>query len=354
MTGSVRPVLLQPDNFTPPTRTPWGGTRLLDGIKAGLVARPLGSDARVGESWEVSVEPDFPSRTTEGESLDALIRADPHAWLGLAAARVASTELLVKLLDAEDDLSVQIHPDDDYPRLDPGQGGKPESWYVVEADPGACLYLGLAPGVDRAALEAALSSRTADVSLLMQRVAIAPGDFFVLEPGTPHAIGRGCLLVEPQRVTPGRKGITYRFWDWNRRYDSTGRPSETGTPRTLHVQHALAVTRFDAPRADDMLARIRRRGGPAPKDGPARNEPFCGPNGPIPSRNLEVSRLSGSGTLSIEPGTFRGLTLLEGQITVRSKDHRLDVAPGCSAALPATVAVELDLDHAHAILAAVP
>lgn len=353
MTSLAQPVLLRPDNFTPPMRTPWGGRRIVDDLKSGLVeAAAVRDDARVGEAWELSVEPDFPSATIDGRSLDACIRADAHAWLGLAAQRVASTELLVKLLDAEDDLSVQIHPDDAYRGLEAGQGGKPESWYVVAHAPGACLYLGLAEGVDESQLRATLKSG-GDIAPLLHRVPVAPGDFFVIEPGTPHAIGRGCLLVEPQRVTPGRKGVTYRFWDWNRRYDSTGRPDPSGTPRPLHVDHALAVTRFDAPRGGAMLERVRHRAGAVDLAGAARLERMGGPGGPAISDALVVDRASGTGSLPITAGVFRGLTVLAGQVAVRHEGGTLVVARGRSAALPATVPVVLELDHAHAIVASV-
>lgn len=352
MPPSPRPVLLRPDNFTPASRTPWGGRRIVSDVKRELLAPDAATESVVGESWEVSVEPDFPSMTATGDSLDALIRAAPGAWLG-ARATAASAELLVKLLDAADELSVQIHPSDDYAALDPDQAGKPESWYVVDADEGACLYLGLAAGVTPESLRRALES-DGDVASLLTKVPVTKGDFFVIEPGMPHAIGRGCLLVEPQRVSAGKKGVTYRFWDWNRRYDAEGRSSPEGAPRALHVEHALAVTRFDAPRDDAMLARVRRRAGEARLDARARLTPLAGPEGPILSTNLEVARLDGSGTTPFESGAFRGLTVLEGSVTVCVSDGRLEVVRGRSAALPASAEGHFDLVGAHALLSAVP
>lgn len=351
MNSTPAPALLEADNFTPATRTPWGGTRILSQIKREFSGRRPADDL-VGESWELSVEPDFPSVTHDGRSLDAIIRAEPHAWLGAAAARLASTELLVKLVDAADDLSIQIHPDDTYEALDPGYGGKPEAWYVVDALPDACLYLGLAQGADAATLASAIALG-ADVSQQLTRVPVARGDFFVIEPGTAHAIGRGCLIVEPQRVSPGRKGVTYRFWDWNRRYDSSGRPDPHGALRTLHVDHALAVTRFDAPRGDAMLARVRSRLGDADLSGAARRTDLCGPVATIRSRDLEVSRVEGSGNLLFDEGPFRALTVLEGSVEIHVGAHRLGVQAGQSAAIPAG-RVEFALARAHAIVSAVP
>ena len=98
-----RPLLLQPDNFTPASRTPWGGRRIVEQLKADLSPPVSGA---VGEAWELSVEPDFQSQLAEGPTLDQVLRADP-ALLG-REARLGSTALLIKLIDAADDLSLQI------------------------------------------------------------------------------------------------------------------------------------------------------------------------------------------------------------------------------------------------------
>ena len=100
-----RPLLLEADNFTPPGRTPWGGRRIVDELKAQSGIAVTGP---VGESWELSVEPDFPSRLAEGPTLEEVLRADP-ALLG-REAKAGSTALLVKLIDTADNLSLQIHP----------------------------------------------------------------------------------------------------------------------------------------------------------------------------------------------------------------------------------------------------
>ena len=149
-----RPLLLRPDNFTPASRTPWGGRRIVETLKADAALEVPGP---VGEAWELSVEPDFPSRLADGPTLDEILRADP-ALLGAEAA-VGSTALLVKLVDAADDLSVQIHPMDSDPALAPDESGKPEAWYIIDAEPGAGLYLGFRDGVSRAEIERRSTSR---------------------------------------------------------------------------------------------------------------------------------------------------------------------------------------------------
>jgi mannose-6-phosphate isomerase len=351
---SIRPLLLRADNFTPPTRTPWGGTRLLEHYKASC---PLAPDKAaypvVGESWEVSVAPSFPSRLADTDSLLAdVIARNPEGMLGTeVATRRDSTALLVKLLDAADELSVQIHPSDDYERLSGTESGKPESWYVLEAEPNAGLYLGLREGVTREQMAEALRTE-GDVSQLLTFVPVEAGDFFVIDAGTPHAIGRGVTLVEPQRVLPGRHGVTYRYWDWNRRYDSEGRPDPEGNPRSLHVTEALEVTDWDAPRGDALLERIRLRCAAVQPGAQARLDPLSGPEGPVQFAPLQVWRLAGDGTTPLGPWpTLRALTVAEGAVRLRGDGFELEVPKGRSAVLPANLEVLADCHAAHAVLA---
>jgi mannose-6-phosphate isomerase class I len=353
---SPSPVVLQPDNFTPTSRTPWGGHHIVERYKPFLAID--GSPPVVGESWELSVEPDFPSRVLgTGATLRDVIAADPAAWLGDEFARGRmGTALLVKLLDAAEPLSVQIHPCDTYRGLREDESGKPESWFILRRDPGAGLYLGLKPDVTQRDIEHALRDE-ADVSELMQFVAVEPGDFFLIEAGTPHAVGKGVTLVEPQHVAPGKRGVTYRFWDWNRRYTADGRRADltpthelagglNGKPRELHVEHALGVMRWDAPRGDEQLAQIRSRNPRLPPGHPATLTPLCGPGPDCPIRSdvLHVRLLQGTGT--VEPprgGSLVGLTVMEGTVTLRRRAADLVVPAGHTAAIPAAhdlVAIE--------------
>lgn len=244
---------LRPDNFTPQVRTPWGGKRLAETYKAGI-AQPSQS---IGESWEVSVEPSFPSVTEDGLLLSELIATDPAAWLGAGNRFGDQTPLLVKLLDAASNLSVQVHPEDGDPALAGDESGKPEAWYVLDADPGAGLYLGFREGTTRKRVVECLDD-AGPLDELMNFVTVTPGDTFVIAAGTAHAIGAGLTLVEPQFVAPGRRGITYRFWDWNRRYDERGQLDPVhGRPRALQVERSLAVTAWDGPLGDEFVASCR-------------------------------------------------------------------------------------------------
>ncbi len=338
-----RPRLLAPDTFTSPARTPWGGHRIraLKGLAPGPV---------VGEAWELSVEPSHPSRLADGRLLEDALAAAPDAWLGREGP-AGSTGLLVKLLDTEAPLSVQIHPRDDDPALGPDESGKPESWYVVAAEPGAGLYLGLRPGVDRAAVERALDEGS-DLSALLPFVPVEPGDFFVIEAGTPHCIGPGVLLVEPQRVSPGRRGLTYRYWDWNRRYDPDGREAPSGAPRPLHRARALEVTDWARASDPNLLARVRHRAGPAHVHSQASLTALGGPDErcPVRSSSLRVSRVTGEGDLALPDwGGLSAITVLAGEVRLGD----LVITPGRTAAIPASWSPRrAQLRHAHAILSA--
>jgi len=341
-----RALLLQPDNFTPPARTPWGGRKISDRLKADA---GLGARGTVGEAWELSVEPDFPSRIVDGPTLDEVLRADP-ALLG-AEAELGSTALLVKLIDAADDLSVQIHPSDTDPKLSEGQSGKPEAWYIIEAEPGAGVYLGFRQGVSRHDVEAAIDAEGA-VDALMSFVPVSPGDVFLIEPRTPHALGKGVLLLEPQRVAPGKRGITYRYWDWNRKYDAAGRLDPGGRARELHRERALDVTSWDGPREDALLDRVRHRAGFAPIVGAATSEVLASGSGPLRSDVFRLQRLAGSGELRLgAENRLRSLTVLDGRLALDDGRDVLELVRGQTAALPACLgALQVELDEAHAVL----
>lgn len=341
-------LLLAPDNFTPPSRTPWGGRRIASVYKRALDLRVEGP---VGESWEVSVGPEFPSRLDGSpRTLADAIAQDPDGVVGREASR-GGTALLVKLLDAAEPLSVQIHPEDTFAGLAPDESGKPESWYIAHAEPGAGIYLGLAPDATPASMERALKAGE-DVSQLLGFIPVRVGDFFVVEAGTAHAIGAGVTLVEPQIVLPGRKGVTYRYWDWNRRYDDQGRASPSGKPRALHVAQALAVTDWSRARGEAFLREVRvSRGVPDPY-APLALEPLCAREGaPLRSKHLEVSRLAGSGGLTLRASDrMRAVTVLEGALTLGG----VTVTGGRSAVIAAGAGdLALKAEGVHAVIASV-
>lgn len=348
------PVLLRPDNFTSPERTPWAGSRIASVYKSGAV--PLSTGA-VGESWEVSLDPELPSSLyQEAIPLSAWIARDPLAVLGEEARRGRrGTALLVKLIDTAEPLSLQIHPPDAYPRLRAGESGKPEVWYVLHARPGAGVHVGFRKDVGEAQLRDAIA-RGADLSALLRFVAVEPGDAVVIDPGMPHAIGAGLSLIEPQHVVPGRRGITYRYWDWNRRYRN-GRPDPDGEPRPLHLEDALAVTDWTRQSDPDLPLRVYRRLGFHEPDAPARADRVCGPGAgdALCCAHLEAWRIHGSGRVGLpDRPLLRSLSVLEGRLRIQAGSSALEVPRGFSAVVPAAQrGVALELARAHAVSACV-
>jgi hypothetical protein len=149
---------------------------------------------------------------------------------------------------------------------------------------------------------------------------------------------------------PGRRGVTYRYWDWNRRYDPKGRPDPLGSPRALHVEHALAVTRWDEVQDDGFIDSIRVRA-PLPSLGEAAHLTALAGAGGLPSQWLRVSRLTGTGRTALpELDRLQGITVLSGSVELNG----LSIGRGRSAVVPASLAgSEVVLQSAHAIVTSV-
>ena len=211
----------------------WGGRRLGE-----LLGKPLPGNESYGESWEISDHASHSSRVDRGplagQTLGDLMRRWRDPLLGAAASSHASFPLLVKLLDANDWLSVQVHPDDEKVRtLWPGEGGKTEVWFVLDAAPDSKIYAGLKAGIDEARLRQALAQGT--VANCLHSFTPQPGDCLFLRAGTVHAVGGGVLMAEVQQTSDA----TFRLFDWNRR-DAQGRS------RPLHIEQALACIDWEA------------------------------------------------------------------------------------------------------------
>jgi mannose-6-phosphate isomerase len=327
----MKPALLMSDNWTPPTRTPWGGTKIPEHFKAGLGAR----SAVVGESWELSLDPAFPSRFEDGRFLSEVIAVEAEAWLG-RHARERSTPMLIKLLDAAQNLSVQVHPADEDPWLGPDESGKPEAWVVLAREEGAGIWLGLKDGVTREDLAAALLGGD-DLRWALNFVPVEVGDAFVIEAGTVHAVGEGVTLLEPQLVRPGRSGVTYRFWDWGRRYDTSGRLDPRGEPRPLHVERSLMATRWDGPRGSAFVASCRRR----PRILGGRDASGLELAHVLDLHELRLERWRGHGVGEVEGGdTFMAVVVTAGEVTVGGVSARM----GQTLAVPARARWSIGLD----------
>ena len=205
-------------------KTPWGGTRLRERFGKET------ADNRTGESMEVSCIPGLESRDALGRTLPDLIREFGEKLVGNYADR--PFPLLLKFLDVEDRLSVQVHPDDEYAASrENGKFGKTEAWMVLETAPGGReLIYGVRPGTTLQALREA-SEKGAEVETLLNRVRVSEGDVCYIPAGCIHSAGNGIVLYEIQQSSD----VTYRFYDWNRT-DANGRKRE------LHLDKALDVT----------------------------------------------------------------------------------------------------------------
>lgn len=194
----------------------------------------------VAESWEVSCHPDGLSVVDngrfEGVPLRELIRQYPYEILGsaLEAKHFEKFPLLIKFIDANDNLSVQVHPDDDYAfKNENGEYGKNEMWYIIDAVPGAKLIYDVKPGITKDMFEQAVKNKT--IGECLKYVEVKAGDVINIPAGLVHAIGKGILLAEVQQ----NSNTTYRVYDFDR-VDKEGRP------RPLHIDKALDVIDFNS------------------------------------------------------------------------------------------------------------
>lgn len=206
----------------------WGGRRLET-----LFGKRLPPGVPIGESWEVVDRPEAQSVVDDGPWAgrtlhDLWVNHRREVFGNIADA--PRFPILIKLLDAQDKLSVQVHPPVSVAEELKGEP-KTECWYIADATPAAELYVGIRPGISRAAFEQAIENGSADEHL--HRIPVQAGDAMFLPSGRVHAIGAGNVIVEVQQ----NSDTTYRVFDWNR-------TDTDGQPRTLHIQDSLRCIDF--------------------------------------------------------------------------------------------------------------
>lgn len=217
-----------PLTFTPVFKDyPWGGRAL-----STRFGRPL-PDGIVAESWEIAAHPNGASVVRNGVLAGNTLSDVLAVWAGalvgkrnLAALAQGRFPLLIKLLDANRWLSVQVHPDDAYGLTHAGEFGKTEMWVVLHAEPGSEIIYGFAPGVDREAFAQAIAD--GETEHLLHRLVVGEGDVIFVPAGAVHALGPGVIVAEIQQ----NSDTTYRIYDW-------------GRARPLHIEQAMAVLDFD-------------------------------------------------------------------------------------------------------------
>jgi mannose-6-phosphate isomerase len=214
----------------------WGGQKLRQ-----YFGKDIPVDERIGESWELADLPEDKSAIANGPlagmNIHQALAEYPEQIAGNANFR-GDFPLLIKILDAEDVLSVQVHPDEETCRRTGKGDPKTECWYIIRAEAGAVIYKGLKEGVTKDRFAEAI--RRGDVAELLNKVQVEQGECHFLPAGTAHAIGAGLLIAEIQLPSD----TTYRVFDWNR-------VDEHGKARQLHIEDALESIHFGQ-RADDL------------------------------------------------------------------------------------------------------
>ncbi len=319
---------LEPLAFTPILRRlVWGGRKL-----GTMLGKPIGAGDDYAESWELADYHDQISVVRDGvyagTSLRDLVRKRPADLFGRDRGDRKQFPLLVKLLDARENLSVQVHPDDALGRELADDNGKTEAWVVLAADPGAAIYAGLKRGVDRAALERGIA--TGAVEPLLHRVEPKPGDCFLIEAGTVHALGGGVLVAEVQQMSDA----TFRVFDWNR-------VGADGAPRELHVEKAMRCIDFERGPVDPAV--------PAPHaltDGGMRESL-------VKSKYFELERWTFGTPTTIGGGDrFTILMVLDGEVRVAGPRGDLPLRRGETVLLPAAIGPAMIVPVGEAVVLA--
>ncbi len=291
----------------------WGGRNL-----ERLYRKPLPPGVPIGESWEITDRPEAASVVANGplagKDLRWLMEHHPKELLGPAQTQNGRFPLLIKLLDADEKLSLQVHPP---ARAAARLGGEPktEMWYIADARPGAELYAGLRGGVTRPEFERKINDGT--VADCFHRLPVKPGDVMFLPSGRVHAIGAGLVIFEIQQ----NSDTTFRVFDWNR-------PGLDGQPRELNVEQSLQCIDFND--FEPSLAKIESQSDEA---------------GAIELRTLATDPLFSVTSIKVLRGEFFELCgssveiigVLEGRLNAVHRDGETQLAPGQFCLKPAGV-----------------
>lgn len=287
----------------------WGGTRLITeyGIKT--------DKDPAAEAWVLSCHPAGPSTILNGEfagkTLQEIYLAD-KSICGKKGEKYEFFPLLIKFIDAKRDLSIQVHPDDEYAMRVEGEYGKTEAWYILDCEPGAELILGFNRNVTVDEFKKAAQSY--EMMNICNRVKVKKGDVFFIESGTMHAICKGILLAEVQQ----NSNTTYRIYDY-------GRLGKDGKPRELHVDKAADVTKLCPPSIPDSSKRETEKFDNATRSKLTSCDLFT---------MYELS-IDGDYSSVSDADSFVSLLCLEGSGEVKSGKESLTMKKGESLFIPA-------------------
>lgn len=279
-------------------------------------------DGIVAESWEVSCHPDGVSIVSNGEfsgmSLTQLVDKFGRQLIGngLSERDAAKFPLLVKFIDANDNLSVQVHPDDSYARLNEnGEYGKNETWYIISAEPGSKLVYGTTPGIAREIFAKAIEENRVEEHL--RYIEVFPGDVLNVPAGLVHAIGRGIVLAEIQQ----NSNSTYRVYDFNR-------VDKNGNKRPLHIQKALEVMNFD------LSAKVGKSKGLEVKLGPDSSKKYAVAN---KYYSIELYNIHGKVEENADGCRFHIYVFINGEGKINYPSGSIRVKCGESVLIPASM-----------------
>ena len=288
------PLLTQP-YFRHGEATPWGGDKLQ------LYFGKNSPDDRTGEALEASALPGMSSIIMNGEFAGLTLEKVFEKW-GENLTGTANFTLLLKLLDARDNLSVQVHPDDSYAGKRHGKLGKTEAWVILSCDEGAKIAYGMRPG---ATLD------DADMKNAMNWVNVAPGDVYYVPHGMVHALGAGVQVYEIQQSSD----VTYRIWDWDR-------VGKDGKPRELHTEDAKNVVR-------SSLSMTKLPGATVLCEGGSRTYY-------VEDENFELCRLNIAGDMPLPEGRMLFVTPLQ-PCELAWGDEVMELAPLSTVVIPAAL-----------------
>jgi mannose-6-phosphate isomerase len=283
----------------------WGGNRLKTDYNK------VSDLNNIAESWELTVRDDGMNAIVGGE-FDGLTMQeyiDKNGFSVVTNKELDRFPLLIKFIDAEDNLSIQVHPDDEYGMKTANSLGKTEMWYVIDAKPGAKLVYGLKKGCTVDTLRKAIENGSVEEQLNF--VDVKKGDVFFIPSGLVHAIGAGILLAEIQQ----NSNITYRVYDYNRL-------GKDGKPRELHVKDALNVI---VNRTDDEIDKIRFSTNAKNDNTLASCEYF----------NVEKHFIDGDLEFSTNAESFNSILCLDGNGKIEYNGESFSLVKGDSYFIPA-------------------
>ena len=270
----------------------WGGSVLKE-----RYGKKIEGDI-LAESWEISIHPDgIVSLEGKDEDLKDYLLSHPDFTKEL--------DILVKFIDAGQSLSIQVHPDEEYARRVEHDSGKTEMWYIIDADEDAFIYYGVKEKTTRDEFKKAIGNNT--VLGKLNKVSVKKGDYFLIEAGTIHAIGKGCLILETQQSS----NVTYRVYDYDRR-------DANGKKRELHVEKALDVISYEPVKYQNSNVNGRRT---LMVDTPLFKTTY------LPVKGKEVISHAGKSYLS--------LTITEGEGSLEFCDQSFSFRKGDSFLFPA-------------------